>query len=91
MVVALGALTVVAYVDNAGIPHRGTPRHHMTADSLAELHAFAASIGVARCWFHRGARIPHYDVNDEQRAAAITAGARPLDSRALVRAARATR
>ena len=37
---------------------------HMVADSLVELHEFAESVGVNRCWFHsrRHRGHPHYDL-----------------------------
>lgn len=75
---------MAVYVDHANILFRGKRRHHMTADTLDELHSFAAGIGVNRCWYHRGTRHPHYDVNDEQRARAITAGALAVDTRVIV-------
>lgn len=71
------------YVDDAGILWRGKPRHHMAADSLDELHAFARSIGVARCWHHASPRHPHYDVTDGQREAALAAGAVAVTPRVL--------
>ena len=73
----------MVYVDDAGILWRGKPRHHMTADSLEELHGFSQRIGIKRCWFHQG-RHPHYDVTDVQRDQAIEAGAHPVDQRTLV-------
>ena len=75
---------MATYVDNAAIEWRGKKRHHMTADTLAELHHFAESIGVKRCWYHRGARHPHYDITTEQREDAIHAGALPIGSRELL-------
>lgn len=51
---------------------------HMGADSLAELHAFASSIGVKPCWFDRRGK-DHYDLNSEQRTAAVAAGAIEVD------------
>lgn len=71
------------YVDNVGILYKGKPRHHMTADSLDELHAFAESLGIKRCWFHKARTHPHYDVTDEQREAALQAGAKAVDARTL--------
>ncbi|WP_432263374.1 DUF4031 domain-containing protein [Cupriavidus sp. TMH.W2] len=56
----------------------------MTADTLAELHQFAESIGVKRCWYHRGARHPHYDITTDQREHAIQAGALSIGSRELL-------
>lgn len=77
-------------VDQAGIFWRGRRRHHLAADSLAELHAFAEAIGIKRCWFHNAPGHPHYDVTDEQRAAAIAAGAEMVSSRALLKRTKRT-
>lgn len=27
-----------------------------------ELHSFAKTIGLNKCWFHRGSKHPHYDL-----------------------------
>lgn len=37
---------------------------HLVSDSISELHAFASSIGIKRCWFGNksGKNQPHYDV-----------------------------
>lgn len=75
---------MTAYVD----PLRAHPRRnrlgnlwcHLMADSFHELHAFARAIGVNRCWFHHD----HYDLNPEQREAAVLHGALPNSGRALV-------
>jgi hypothetical protein len=77
----------MVYVDDAAILYRGKKRYHMTADTLVELHAFAASVDINACWFHRGARHPHYDITDPQREAAVRAGATEVTSRELVRIA----
>jgi len=77
-----------AYVDEAAIVYKGKARHHLTADSVAELHAFAAAVGIARCWFHRASRHPHYDITCPQREAALAAGAHAVDSRQLMRLAK---
>jgi hypothetical protein len=74
---------MAVYVDDAGIPFRGKRRHHLTADTFIELHGFAARIGVARCWHHAAKRHPHYDVTDEQREAAIAAGAFAVNPKVL--------
>ncbi len=34
----------------------------MVADSLRELHEFAESIGLNKCYFHKARIHPHYDV-----------------------------
>lgn len=73
------------YVDDAGLLWRGKPRHHLMADTLPELHAFASAIGVRRCWFHNTKGLPHYDVTDDQRRAALCAGAIALKPKDLVR------
>lgn len=67
------------YVDAAR--HRTGPKGrkkycHMTADSEEELHAFAAFIGVKRCWFERSRKgVPHYDLDERKRVLALEAGA----------------
>jgi Ser/Thr protein kinase RdoA (MazF antagonist) len=53
---------------------------HMIADDIGELHQLAKAIGVHRCWFHRD----HYDLNPDQREAAIAHGAVPVSGRVLV-------
>lgn len=61
---------------------------HMLADSVEELHAFAASIGMKREWFHPGST-PHYDLTATRQKLAIARGAQRLRTReelvALVR------
>lgn len=54
---------------------------HMFADSTDELHAFATSIGVKRCWFE-GTRkgLPHYDIGPDKRTAAVSHGAVEVSS-----------
>lgn len=75
---------MTAYVDDAAIVWRSKARYHMSADSLSELHAFAASIGVRPCWFHRKSRYPHYDITAEQRERAFSAGACPVTQQEMV-------
>ena len=48
---------------------------HMYADSLAELHAMAAAIGMRRAWFQSDARLPHYDLVPARRSRAVELGA----------------
>ena len=44
---------------------------HLIADTDAELHAMARTIGVARRWYQGD----HYDICLSKRAAAVAAGA----------------
>lgn len=67
------------YIDDAAIPFHGKLRYHMTADTIAELHAFAESIGVRRCWFHK----THYDVTAIDKIYAIKFGAIDVSKRRL--------
>ena len=84
---------MTVYVDDVRIPARVGRIHgrwsHLTADTRTELHAFAARIGLRRNWFqdkpHPVTGGPdvywHYDVTDTKRAAALAAGAQPIDPR----------
>lgn len=78
----------MVYVDDADVSKCGRGWFHLTADSLDELHAFAARIELSARAFHRGARHPHYDVTAAQRLIAIRRGARPVNPREIVRIAR---
>lgn len=53
---------------------------HMLADTVAELHEFAARIGLRREWFQDGSA-PHYDVCKSRRVTAIKLGAIELPIR----------
>lgn len=48
---------------------------HMTADTLEELHAFAARIGMRRSWFQEHRICPHYDLTPGRREVAVRLGA----------------
>ena len=50
---------------------------HLYADTLEELHAFAARLGLKRAWFQdrHGRGLSHYDVTEGKRRLAITLGA----------------
>lgn len=56
---------------------------HMLADSIDELHRFAASIGLKRAWFQPESS-PHYDLNAGRHAAALKKGAQLIDRMKLV-------
>lgn len=59
---------------------------HLIADTLDELHAFAARIGMRRSWFQSAAqhRVDHYDLTPSRRAAAVRLGAIECDRRTFV-------
>jgi len=78
----------LVYVDDADVSKFGRGWFHLTADSLDELHAFAARIGLPARAFHRGARYPHYDITAAQRLNALRSGAHPVSPRDVVRIAR---
>ena len=48
---------------------------HMSADTVEELHAMATKIGMRRAWFQEHATMPHYDLTEKRREAALAAGA----------------
>lgn len=84
------------YVDDAIVPWRGERWAHLMADTLAELHAFAALLGVPRRAFQDRASGAHYDVTAGMRMRALELGAvaisRHVDRervRAVIRHARA--
>ncbi|MEO8297804.1 MAG: DUF4031 domain-containing protein [Burkholderiales bacterium] len=78
----------MVYVDDADVSKYGRGWFHLTADSLDELHAFAARLGLPARAFHRGARHPHYDITADQRLNALRSEARPVSPREVVRIAR---
>lgn len=48
---------------------------HLMADTLDELHAFAARLGLKRAWFQDHRLHPHYDLTASKRARALELGA----------------
>jgi hypothetical protein len=91
---------VSVYVDNFRAPATvGRIRarwSHLTADTVEELHRFAAHLGHRREWFQgrcKSATCPtvedgacvhfHYDVVDRARTSAIAHGALPIDIREM--------
>jgi Protein of unknown function (DUF4031) len=87
---------VTIYVDSAFIP-AAVPNggrvvrsrwSHLSADTVAELHEFAARLGLRRAWFQpdtnsiRGGW--HYDVTAPKRALAVRLGAKEIDSFEMV-------
>ncbi len=80
---------MTVYVDDAVHAWRGERWAHLLADTLDELHAFAALLGMPRRAFQDRRSGAHYDVTSTMRARAIELGAVPISrhrDRALVRA-----
>ena len=61
---------MTVYVDDAVHPWRGQRWAHLMADTLAELHAMAAQLGIPPRAFQNKASGAHYDVTVELRAQA---------------------
>lgn len=62
---------------------------HLSADSLAELHAFAQSIGLKREWFQDHPRHPHYDtISLRLSRLAVRVGASRVSSRDVLAASK---
>jgi hypothetical protein len=80
------AMTV--YVDDAVTLWRGHRWAHLMADTLDELHDFAARLGIPRRAFQDKTSGAHYDVTAQLRERAIAFGAVAIsrhDDRALMR------
>jgi len=78
---------VAILVDDARWHWRGRVWAHLVSDSsYAELHAFAARLGIPR----RAFQGDHYDVPADYREAALALGASAVDSRHLVQRLRAS-
>lgn len=80
---------MTVYVDDAVTLWRGQRWAHLMADTLEELHAFAARLGMPRHAFQNKTSGAHYDVTAPLREQAIAFGALPISrhrDRALVRA-----
>jgi hypothetical protein len=72
---------VTVYIDPPNWPGHGRLWSHLVSDtSYAELHEFAARLGIPRRAFERD----HYDVIAERYASAVQAGAQPVGSREIV-------
>lgn len=58
---------------------------HMVASSIEELHEFAESIGVKKCWYEnkRGKNQPHYDIKGYSITKALRNGAELVTRREL--------
>src|SRR3546814_16978683 len=79
---------MTVYVDDAVTLWRGHRWAHLMADTLYELHDFAARLGIPRRAFQDKTSGAHYDVTAQLRERAIALGAMPIprhDDRALMR------
>ncbi|WP_377644755.1 DUF4031 domain-containing protein [Oryzobacter terrae] len=74
-------------IDPPGPEAHGRRWSHLVSDtSLAELHAFARTVGIPE----RGFEGDHYDVPEERYRSVVAAGAHPTPPRDLVRALQAS-
>ena len=69
---------MTVYVDDAVHPWRGQRWAHLMADTLEELHAMAARLGIPRRAFQNKTSGAHYDVTADLRELAIALGAVPI-------------
>ncbi len=79
---------MTVYVDDAVTLWRGQRWAHLMADSLDELHAFAALLGIPLRAFQDKTSGAHYDVNAPLREQGIALGAMAISrhrDRALMR------
>lgn len=82
---------MTVYVDLEGIRWKGREWCHLVADSLDELHAFAARLGLQRHWFQSKSLYPHYDVTMLVRNRALALGAQGADRERIVSCAKRMR
>jgi len=85
---------MAVYVDIAIWERHGRRWCHLLADDDAELHAFAAAMGIERRRFQcKPARpwVNHYDIDEDRRRTAIELGAGELTRREVVELVRRKR
>lgn len=69
---------MTVYVDDAVHPWRGQRWAHLMADTLDELHAMAAQLGIPRRAFQNKPSGAHYDVPAPLREQALRLGAQAI-------------
>ncbi len=84
---------MAVYVDEAIWDWQGRKWCHLLADSIDELHRFAAKLGLHRLSYQGPPRTsaPHYDLTACERRRAITHGAIACDRAVIVTALRQLR
>ncbi|WP_421925194.1 DUF4031 domain-containing protein [Neoaquamicrobium sediminum] len=77
---------MAVYVDNAIWPWAGRRWCHLLADDEAELHRFAARIGMHRHSYQGPPKTsaPHYDLTGFERDRAVRMGALPVGRDVIV-------
>ena len=63
---------------------------HLVADTVEELHSFAASLGLKRSWF-QNKTMPHYDLTSNKRRLAVKLGAVEVGAKEFIRLLRKQR
>jgi hypothetical protein len=63
----------------------------LVADSVGELHAFAAQLGLRKEWFQHRTMYPHYDVTLSVQRRALALGAQVGDKKTIVACAKRLR
>ena len=74
---------MTVYVDKAKNGMGRMRMSHMFADTLGELHAIAARLGLRRAWFQNH-DTPHYDICQTKKRDALELGAIEIDRRKVV-------
>src|SRR5690242_15599758 len=88
---------MAVYIDDAFVAGdwgRWSGGGHLQADTVEELHAFAAQLGLRREWFQSKPGRPdhdHYDIGRRNRLRAIELGAIPENRREATGRRRAVR
>jgi hypothetical protein len=73
----------MVYVDLPIHPWRNKKWCHLIADNEAELHSFAAKLGLKREWYQNHRIQPHYDITASKRAKAIELGAIAIETKQM--------